>query len=391
MNQTTARAFALFCVMALVVMVGCHRQQHPPSEVTNIRGVAEQAEVIDDATVVVLATGYGYDEPDAMQDAYKAGLWLVASAMAQSDLEKVNLDGYKGGLLTDPTPWLKDVRTLGGGEEGEWFRMSLQLRIDRGGVRAHLEQRGVIATTREVAEAVDYPTVMVTGQGMSGAAEADFARNEAASFLSDRGFEVLDAGAAAELAFMREQLASLTVAKDEAASIALTVGADVYFVVEAVVQGAGGARQGTASVKAYETTTARLLGAGNSVSHSRADGTTTDAALAAEASRDAISRVIDATLKAWKQSLDEGRAYYIVAQGDFSDGPYKRQVKQILKDAVGERLTLKVETPATLEFTARSHETLSDLGDAIEISLEGASIGYGWTVKNRQMLMLQVQ
>lgn len=390
-RMTWARIAA--SALVLLALAACHKNLPPPTDDTTIRGVAEQAEVVDDATVVVLSTGYGYDESDAMRDAYKAGVWLVASAMAQTDLEKVNLEGYKGGLLHDPTPWLKDVRTLGGGPEGEWFRVSLQLRVDRGSIRAELERRGIIASTRAVTSAVDYPTVMVVtqDQGAGGAAYADYARNEASSFLSDRGFEVLDAGAAAQLGDMRDRLAALSVGQDPAATIALSVGADVYFVVEAMVQGGAGSRQGTAMVKAYETTTARLLGSGNSVSHPRADGTATDAWLAAEATRDGISRVIDAVLLSWKRSLDEGRAYYIVVEGDFSDSAYKRQVKGILKDAVGERLTLKVETPKTLEFTARSMDDLSTLGDRVEIGLEGASIGYGWTVKNRQMLMLHVE
>lgn len=376
--------------LALVLGVACKSTPAPIPDEHTIRGLAEISEVVDDATVVVMSTGYGYDQADATRDAYRAGVWAVAASLALSDLEKVNVEGYKGALIDDPNPWIKDVRELGGGPEGAWMRVSLQLRIDRGGLRAHLEQRGILTPIREVVARVDYPTVMVVSQTGASGPEAVSAQNEAVAFLSDRGFEVLDAGAAAELGAVRDQLLALSVGQDPLAAAALSVGADVYVVVEAVVQDLGGSRQGAGSVKAYETTTARLLGAGNSVSHQRAEGTSSDAYLAAEAVRDATSKVIDGVLTAWKRSVDEGRSYYIVVDGALGDSAHKREVKAILTEAAGERLTLKVETPQTMEFTARSKEDLSDLGDRIEVGLEKAGIRYTWIAKNRQMLLLHV-
>lgn len=384
------RWIALIGAACMALTVACKKTPDIPPDDFVIRGIAEQAEVMDDNTVVVLSTGYGVNDERAALDAYRAGVWFVAQSLALTQVERMNLEAYRMDFIAEPLPYIKDVRVLGGGPDGAWIRASQRLVINKGQIRQELEHRGVLKTTDELLEEADYPQVMIISEDPS-APFAREARNEAASFLRSRGFEVLDAEGSQVLQGMRAQLEGLSFLQDEAAMIAMTTGADIYFVVDAKVQNMGGSKQGAATIKAYETTTARLLAADNSVSHNRAAGSAADSYLASEAARDGIAKVMDGILIEWKAYLTKGKAYYIVLQGDFSDGPFKRSIKGALAEAVGDRTTLKVETTQTMEFTARSSKDLSELGDALEIKLESMGVGYTWTLKNRQMLLLNVQ
>jgi hypothetical protein len=161
------------------------------------------------------------------------------------------------------------------------------------------------------------------------------------SYLTARTYEVQVPRAAEQLNDMSKMQAEVKGAEEDIAyQIALALGSDVYIVFN------GSVTNGKASVqvKAYETTTARLLGTETGYSATRAGASMEP--LVEEAINDAIDKVLSRVTAYWTKDLTDGIQYKLIFNITGSFGEVQ-EVQDAISDIIDEAFAKSKENVAT--------------------------------------------
>ena len=189
-------------------------------------------------------------------------------------------------------------------------------------VQTWLTDRAIIRAQKEVAGALGNPTIMVLpeeaakGQQWAGHAATAIQRH-----LTAKRYEVKIPDQAQNMQQLSGALRDLKGHLDDvAALIAMQVGADVYikYNVDLTARQVGSDTVGKASatVNAFETTTARALGSATGFSRERS--VTDRNILVEEAIVDAIDKVLNNVDAYWKEDAVNGIQYRLIFAGDFT-------------------------------------------------------------------------
>ena len=215
--------------------------------------------------------------------------------------------------------------------EGEGIKIINKIKINRAFLREMLEDNLVIYSHQELVQEIGYPQIMVipAASGDKTALEllkSDKMNQHAAgvieSFLSSKRYDVIVPTQLETVSDLTESISVLDKAKkDPVYQLALRIGSDVYLEYSvASTKGAYETDKVSVTLRAFETTTGRLLGTETGYSKPRVGE---EFVSVEEALLEAITNVTHRIMKYWEDDLYKGVQYKvilkIVADGISSD------------------------------------------------------------------------
>ena len=291
---------------------------------------------------------FGLKEEESVKlaeiDARKAAVYLVIyggagiDGLIRSDEEKqkfgpIEQDFFANENIQKFIAWEAnnfDSRVkLAGGEK---IRIEKQFRIKRDAMQTYLIERRVLAKMEDVTEELGLPTLMALPEVKSGQNPLNELRSNNVlkqgasvieSYLTQKKYNVVAPEQAQQV--YEQQKAQLNLKgheEDLSYMIALSVGSDIYISYTITIDtrkvGRSDVRKASVSVRAYETTTARLLGAETGYSEESA---APEAALVEAAMTNALNNVISRINSYWQDDLKNGAQFKIIFTmlGDFDE------------------------------------------------------------------------
>ncbi len=361
MKRITA---VLFSILLVLSTRGAVAQSTPPvsREATFIEAVGE-AEVMIRAKGVGAASGFfGFDEEGSVKnaetDARKSAVYFVLyggaglDGILKASDEKKKFSAIESDFWDDTNigkfiSWeaahLDSRVKMAGGEK---IRVEKQFRVHRRALIAMLVDRRVLASVEEMTEEAGLPTIMALPEVKSGQNPLEILKGDNVikqgasaieSFLTYRKYNVI-APDQAEQIFQQQKGQMSLKGKEEDLSyaIALSVGSDIYITYSITVDsryvGSSQVRKASVSVRAYETTTARLLGTETGYSDESAAPAT---ALVDAAVGNALSNVMSRINAYWKDDSKNGQQYKVIFN---ITGQFDEDTKYDLADAAAKTL-----------------------------------------------------
>lgn len=185
-----------------------------------------------------------------------------------------------------------------------------------------LADQGIIQAREDILAKIGLPFIMVLPQTTGDNSPLDrFANPEyrkgaevIEAYLSSRQYDVVVPEQAQALNSMQQTAAFMSGASDDYSyQLALAIGSDVYVTYSVNVEsrriGSTRVSKASAGVRAYETTTARLLGSETGYSQERPGG---ELPLVEEAMNNAIDQLLGKITAYWKNDLQTGIQYKVV-------------------------------------------------------------------------------
>src|SRR5271157_2470311 len=245
--------------------------------------VSQQAtfvETYSPAEVTIQATGLGKNDKAAIIDLRKCAVNFVLSLgtdpLLNTDAAKAQFGGiaedfFAPGNVDKYISWESDkvvsaLKTrLPNGKEG--MKITKAVRVNKKLLTDDLVAKGIIKSREELADAIGMPTIMVIPETPKGQTPLEvfdknpLAKHAAAvieSYLTARKYDVLVPKAMDQINEMTKLQGEVKgVEEDPGYQLALALGSDVYIVFAGMVYSSN---KVTLQLKAYETTTGRLLG-----------------------------------------------------------------------------------------------------------------------------------
>jgi|GEM_PF-167149 len=194
------------------------------------------------------------------------------------------------------------------------FKVNKKMIVDE------LVSHSIIFDQKNLAEMMGLPFIMVLPAVSKGENPIDALKNDPQkahaasaieSFLTARQYDVLVPEQQAELNNLTSaQLAIGDLSEDYSYQLALSIGSDVYITYNVNIENdKHGTKKASVSVRAYETTTARLLGTETGYSPSSSEGTM---ALIESAVNDGIDKVLSRITAYWKDDFMRGIQYKLI-------------------------------------------------------------------------------
>jgi hypothetical protein len=341
--------------------------------------------------VTLKAKGIGPDVDAAERDARKCAVYFLLysanDAIIQTPAEKEAFKAIEAEFFTDANidnyitymsnTILSRVRMQDGNVKVEKL-----IRVNREKLKEDLVSRGVIAGTKDLAAIAGNPFIMVLpevpkGQSPIAALQRDPNIKKGAevieSYLTARRYEVrVPEQKDALNDLVRAKKTVVGIQDDIAYKLALSIGADIYISYNIQVEQGTVGKRAVVGCRAYETTTARLLGTETGYSPERVG--VPDAALIEEAMNFAIDRVLSRINAYWKDDIATGRQYKVIFRitGRF-DNP--DELTDALEDVLKEVTTKRKNNITTKETSdwilwQNSYESERDFFKAMSKAFE---------------------
>ncbi len=341
--------------------------------------------------VTLKAKGIGFNVDEAERDARKCAVYFLLysanDAILQTPAEKEAFKAIEQEFFTDANinnyitfmsnSILSKVKLQDGSVKVEKL-----IRVNREKLKEDLVAKGAIAGTKDLAAIAGNPFIMVLpevpkGQSPIAALQRDPNIKKGAevieSYLTARRYEVRvpeQQDAVNDLVSAKKAVAGIQ--DDIAYKLALSIGADIYISYNVKIEQGSIGKKASVGCRAYETTTARLLGTETGYSPERPD--VPEAALIEEAMNFAIDRVLSRINAYWKEDIASGRQYKVIFRitGKFDD---PNNLTDALEDVLKE-VTTKRKNNATTKETAdwilwqNSYESERDFFKALSKAFE---------------------
>lgn len=228
-------------------------------------------------------------------------------------------------------------------DDGKGLKVVKRFKVNKGLLTKDLEARSIIAAQADLAETIGNPFIMVLPAVKKGQSPVDVlqkdpeAKHAAAvieSFLTARQYDVV-------VPAQQESMEALNSAQmdlgdreeDFSYQLALSVGSDIYIEYSGTIEDAGyGTKKYALIVRAYETTTARLLGTETGYSQGRKGEVMVSIE---EAMNDAIDNVLARITNYWKKDVEKGVQYKLIfnLSTDFDEDQVE-EVQFAIMDAI---------------------------------------------------------
>jgi hypothetical protein len=317
------------------------------------------------------------------------------------------LDNINKYISWESEEFTKRVKVNG----GKALKIEKVFRVNVGLLKQDLVSRGVLMAMPDLAAEVGLPQIMVLPEVPKGgnpleALEKDDNLKHAAraieSYLTTKKYEVIVPEQQDFLNNYGETMKLVEGAGDDLSyKIALSVGSDVYITyalsIERRYVGSTEQKKASVSVRAYETTTARLLGTETGYSYERPSP---DEVVIEEAIHDAVDKVLSRINAYWKEDLQRGVQYKIVFNitGAFDDD----QIEEIqfaisdIVDGIAVRSKENVTTDQTMDYLIwvkpKEYEKARDIYRVIKEDFAD-EINYAKVKRmqmNRKLLLLEI-
>ena len=323
--------------------------------------VSQQAtfvETYSPSEVTIQATGLGKNDKEAIIDLRKCAVNFVLSlgtdpllntegakaqfsGIAEDFFVPQNVDKYIAWEADRVVSALKS--RLPNGKEG--MKITKAVRVNKKLLTDDLAGKGIIKSREELADAIGMPTIMVIPEVIKGQTPLDvfdknpLAKHAAAvieSYLTARKYDVLVPKAMDQINEMTKLQGEVKgVEEDPGYQLALALGSDVYIVFAGLVHQSN---KVTLQIKAYETTTGRLLGTETGYSASRPGPAEP---LVEEAVNSAIDKVLQRLVNYWQDDVKKGIQYKLIFKS--ISGSIDEKIKDKISDLIDETFSLSKE------------------------------------------------
>jgi hypothetical protein len=342
-----------------------------------------------------------FNQRSAIDQARKGCLeWVITNQMAQTPGEKQAYMAQQQSIFQKmdryvniPPPGARSGKGKGVKSQvrvsEEEIKVIIITDVHKKALQDDLVAMGVIGSKDDMLEAVGMPTLMVyPSKANKGKKNRQVMEDLVNSYLTKAKWEVLDAKGVADLNKLVDAIGEVGEAEeDEAAKLALAVGADVYIIFEANKEKEGSSVAYSVGISAYETTTGRKLASETALSSPRSTWTAgEESAAMMEGLNDAMGRVIPQITDYWKEDAPKGNRFAVVLQ----NAPKNTDMKLA---PVMKRMCRFVKTksfPAQVNFYAQCKgdnlELASGLVEGIEAKLGGHE--YEFLAKNANNLII---
>ncbi len=240
----------------------------------------------------------------------------------------------------------QDLRKRLSTDGGKGLKVVKRYKINIEKLKNDLISRELISSLADLTDSIGNPFIMVLPRVDKGQspieflASDDYASHAASvvqSYLTANQYEVVVPDQAASLEAMNSaQMDVKERDEDIAYQLALAIGSDVYIDYKGSFEDAGyGTQRYALEARAYETTTARLLGSETGYSQGRSGDQKVSIE---EAMNDAIAKVLSRVNQYWKKDLKNGIQYKLVfslAASDFDEDDLE-EVQFSLMDIIDE-------------------------------------------------------
>lgn len=268
--------------------------------------------------------------PMATIDAKKAAIWfllfgstdpMLSDAQAQTNFRPHESYFFDMSNINQWITWEQDGlvnrrRTA----DGNGLEITKRFRVNTDMLRRELERFNIVQERTELTDALGRPFIMVLPQAPEGTNPVQLLRNDSQvrhaasvveSYLTARMYDVVVPEQTADLDQMVAALNLVEGQEDDYAyQIAQQIGSDVYITFSGTEEDAGyGTQRVAMQVRAYETTTARLLGTETGYSQGRRGETSVSIE---EAMNDAIDKVLNRINNYWADDMSRGVQYKII-------------------------------------------------------------------------------
>ena len=305
---------------------------------------------------------FGFKEDESIKmasdDARKAAVYLVVYGGAGLDpIIKTPEEKGRFASFENDFFWTENLRKyiaweaqsfdsrvkLAGGDK---IKVEKQFRVSRQAIVTELTERGILMATKDLAEEIGLPTLMALPEVRPGQNPLEQLRSDAVlkqgasvieSYLTAKKYDVI-APDQAEQIFQQQRAQIALKGQDEDLSyaIALSVGSDVYITytisIENRTVGSTQVHKASVSVRAYETTTARLLGTETGYSDESAAPAT---ALVEAAITNALNNVMSRINSYWTDDMKNGLQYKVIFN---LTGKFDEDTRYDIADAVSKTL-----------------------------------------------------
>jgi len=353
--------------------------------------VAQFVETVDtDFQRFRVSDAEGRNLTAARNEAMVEALFFAAKQLTGSDDEKSAIEARRGAIARY-TDLARAGRVLKTVFRGESPVVDILIDVNVKELRRKLEQDGTIKKQADLAESVGAPQILVVPEGYDPSKRIDpakqFLTDRIASFLTQRKFDMVDANALKNVNDITSAVHAIDgVVSDPIAEVATVVGADIYITYTA---GITANVQASASVKAYEATTGRLLASATGQSRQYPAGTAEMNALT-EAISDSMPKVFEDVSGYWHEDVAKGRKYMFSITGDFSQRDRQKALKKAL-ESIG-AVKMSVKTANKMAGVVRSKKGADDVEDAIEDGLKDAGFSSpALTLSNRALFIFKAQ
>ncbi len=417
----------LFVAIAILIPVMCFAQQPVSKQATLIETISS-SELLIEATGVYHSSEKSNKNKQkdvekngvnrAVEDAKRSAVYFVLFGgtdplmRTQADKDKLmhresffydmaNVSRY---VTYEDTKFIQRVML----DNGTGIRVVKRFRINKEFITRDLESMNIITRREEISEALGRPQLMVIPEVPKGKNPIDILRNDPVakhaatvveSHLTAKQYEVLVPQQMEQLNTLNEaQLMLGDRQEDIAYKLAISIGSDVYITYSGAYEaGAYNTRRFGMTVRAFETTTGRLLGAETGYSQGRQGESLISIEEAMNGAIDAVLSRIDSY---WREDMRRGVQYKMLISIDPSyseDEAYEIQdvfmdaVKSIAKSSrenIATKQTIDYQVWVDPDRYSSSRALFRDLKRSFDASAYGAKLK---TINiNRKMILLKV-
>jgi hypothetical protein len=231
--------------------------------------------------------------------------------------------------------------------DGKSLKIEKTFRVNVGQIKDDLIARGVMMATTDLTAELGNPQLLVIPEVPKGGNPLEEIQQKPAvkqaarvieSYLTARRYEVIVPEQQDFLNNYGEIMQLIKgVGEDLSYKIALAIGSDVYITYSVTIDkryvGSTENKKASVSVRAFETTTARLLGTETGYSYERP---ASDEVVTEEAIHDAIDKVLSRINAYWKEDLQRGVQYKIIFN---ITGSFDKSQLETIQDAVSDVLS----------------------------------------------------
>jgi hypothetical protein len=412
-NRSNSTMRTLTAFLAILGLAGALHAKKPKAAPKPLGNEASFAESFSPVEVTIKSTGVGEEPELAEADIPLVALQFVmfkwSDKLVNTDDENRRAQSVLDEIYSNPkkfVTWTADRVTSTRRLPDDRYEVTRMIRINKGELTEFLVKKGVISSRQDLAKGAGNPMIMVIPDAPKGSSPLKvFDENPLAqqcagaieSYLTQRQYEVVSPRGQENLGAQIQMIASIkSPDEDQTYQIAMATGADIYVTFAGEVAATSGGRKASLVVKAYETSTARLLGTETGYSQTRANAT--DGVLVEEATNDAIDKVLQRVTNYWKTDAERGIQYKVVLR---YNGNFGADRKQDLSDAVEElvekefaehKVNISTDKTEDIQVWAAKerHSSTGSISRVFRKRLEAPGVKVREILKNRKLLILEL-
>ena len=331
----------------------------------------------------------GKDHDAAKLVAIQSAVVFAALQLTGSEEEKARLEGMRSSFESWEDIGIAE-RVLKVLFVKDGVKLDVVVKINVKELRRKLEAAHLITKGTDLAEKLGNPSILIAPEGSDGRQIAPAQRyivDTLASFFTQQKYDLVDAGAMRNLSNMQGAVTAIEgVLDDPIAQIASLIGADIYVTFSA---GLTQTVKASASLKAYETTTAKLIASATGESSHYPAGYPAEDAVR-EAVNDGVPKMFEDLSGYWHDDIAKGRKYLFSIAGDLSNREQQKALRKELEEVGDLRLTVK--TAQRFSGTVRAKGSSDDVEEKIEDAITAAGFSQVKLVlSTRQMFIFAVE